>query len=66
MGQQSSPTQATKNGNIVTDEQNDRIIVSVSGATSDPVPNSIYGLQPDGTVALVIAKTGVNVFTLFS
>ena len=62
MGTQTSPSSSTMNGTVFIDEKNDRIVVS-------PEPNlpiSYYGLLPDGTVGLVIAKTGVSVESLFT
>lgn len=62
MGQQTSPSFSSLGGTLYADYKNNRFVIS----TNPNFPISFYGLLPDGTVGLVIAKTGVNVMTVFS
>ena len=62
MGQQTSPNASSLGGTLYADYKNNRYVIS----PSPNFPISFYGLLPDGTVGLVIAKPGVNVMTVFS
>lgn len=56
MGTKSTPLNPSFSGNIIIDENNDRLVVSQNN-----IPIGIFGKDQDGNVVVKIAPVGVNV-----